>query len=85
MSYFFTLGLCNLLTSSFFCPKARQPSAIRNLTIVWNIDFSQFKFFANATFLGPEFPQGKILQYEYKLSTPLASIVDDGSLSVKVL
>ena len=62
---------------------AHPPGPPRNLTFNFYLDFETNKFRGNATWIGPEMPEGKLIEYRYVLSSVVASI-SGGTISVTV-
>ena len=63
---------------------AYPPGPPRNVTFHFYLDFETNKFRGNATWIGPEFPEGKLIEYRYVLSSVIASTILGGTLSVEV-
>ena len=63
---------------------AQPPGPPRNLTFHFFLDFKTNKFRGNATWLGPEFPEGKLIEYRYVLSSASASTIVGDTISVEV-
>ena len=63
---------------------ALTPGPPRNLTFHFYLDFETNKFRGNATWLGPEMPEGRLIEYKYVLSSTSASTIVGGTISVKV-
>ena len=63
---------------------AHPPGPPRNLTFNFYLDFETNTFKGNATWLGPELPEGKLIEYSYVLSSASASTIVGGTISVEV-
>ena len=63
---------------------AHPPGPPRNLTFHYYLDFEHNEFRGNATWLGPEFPEGELIEYRYVLSFVSASTIVGGTLCVEV-
>ena len=63
---------------------AHPPGPPRNLTFHYYLDFENNEFRGNATWLGPEFPEGELIEYRYVLSFVSASTIVGGTLCVEV-
>ena len=63
---------------------AHPPSPPRNLTFHFYLDFETNKLRGNATWIGPEIPEGKLIEYRYVLSSVVASTIIEGTISVEV-
>jgi serine/threonine protein kinase len=58
----------------------RHPNEVRNLTFDHYLNIVDGQFVANASWLGPAAPQGKVREYIYILSSPSASVVIENKL-----
>ena len=63
---------------------AHPPGPPRNLTCHYYLDFENNELKGNPTWLGPESPEGELIEYRYVLSSASASTIVGGTLSVKV-
>ena len=54
------------------------------MTFHFYLDFETNKLRGNATWIGPEMPEGKLIEYKYVLSSVVASTIVGGSISVEV-
>ena len=67
-----------------FRTTAHPPGPPRNLTFNFYLDFETNTIKGNATWLGPEMPEGKLIEYRYVLSSASASTIVGGTVSVEV-
>ena len=52
-------------------PSALQPSPVRNLTVVNDVDYEQSLFLVNISWTGPSQPEGKIRRFVITISSRL--------------
>ena len=52
-------------------PSALQPSPVRNLTVVNNVDYEQSLFLVNISWTGPSQPEGMIRRFVITISSRL--------------
>ena len=66
------------------CTTALPPGPPRNLTFNFYLDFETNTFKGNATWLGPEIHEGKLIEYRYVLSSVAGRTIAGGAISVEV-
>ena len=66
------------------CTTAHPPGPPRNLTFNFYLDFESNTFKGNATWQGPEMPEGKLIEYRYVLSSVAGRTIVGGTISVEV-
>ena len=65
-------------------PTVLNPSPVRNLTVVQNVDLNTGRMTASITWRPPSMPEGEIVRYEIVVSTENISTVYSGNLHVCV-